>query len=204
MGRVYDLPYDTDYTNSSVQYSKGFLMWKVYFPTYGDADCRALARTSGVKAAAWMDGSVLRCYFASSNAFNIDYSEWIATNRFNHRSYASEGNRWITTIQHTSRYSSNANYPPTPYIEYYSTYNEMAAALEQSLGGDEIRYVLTNCSAPNAPTTAQPGSRVTVPFVMDDGYDIVNSNDVYVMNNNMIIPSEYSNGVLTFTMPIMP
>lgn len=66
----------------------------------------------------------------------------------------------------------------------------------------EITYRLTNCSAPTAPQSARVGDTVTVPLQFTSGYGIVNpSSDIYVTNNGVIIPSQYSNGVLTFTMP---
>lgn len=65
-----------------------------------------------------------------------------------------------------------------------------------------ITYRLTNCTAPSAPTGAAIGDTVTVPFQFTSGYGIVNpSSDVYVTNNGVVVPSQYSNGVLTFTMP---
>lgn len=69
-------------------------------------------------------------------------------------------------------------------------------------GEFEITYRLTNCSAPTAPTRAGIGDTVTVPFQFMSGYGIVNpSSDVYVTNNGVVVPSQYSNNVLTFTMP---
>lgn len=64
-----------------------------------------------------------------------------------------------------------------------------------------ITYRLTNCTAPDAPSEASIGSTVTVPFVFPDGYGIVNNENVYVTNNGVIVPSTYSDGVLTFEMP---
>lgn len=65
-----------------------------------------------------------------------------------------------------------------------------------------ITYRLTNCTAPSAPTEAVIGDTVTVPLQFSSGYGIVNpSSDVYVTNNGVVVPSQYSNGVLTFTMP---
>lgn len=65
-----------------------------------------------------------------------------------------------------------------------------------------ITYRLINCTAHSAPTEAAIGDTVTVPLQFTSGYGIVNpSSDVYVTNNGVVIPSTYSNGVLTFTMP---
>lgn len=65
-----------------------------------------------------------------------------------------------------------------------------------------ISYRLTNCTAPSAPAEAAIGDTVVVPFQFTSGYGIVNpSSDIYVTNNGVIVPSMYSNGILTFTMP---
>lgn len=64
-----------------------------------------------------------------------------------------------------------------------------------------ITYRLTNCTAPDAPSEAVVGDTVSVPFVFPDGYGIVNNENVYVTNNGVIVPSTYSDGVLTFEMP---
>lgn len=64
-----------------------------------------------------------------------------------------------------------------------------------------ITYRLTNCTAPSAPDEAAVGDTVTVPFVFEDGYGIVNDANVFVTNNGVVIPSTYANGHLTFTMP---
>ena len=65
-----------------------------------------------------------------------------------------------------------------------------------------ITYRLTNSTAPSAPIEAAVGDTVTVPFQFPSGYGLVNpSSDVYVTNNGVIVPSQYSNGTLTFTMP---
>lgn len=65
-----------------------------------------------------------------------------------------------------------------------------------------ITYRLTNCTASSAPVEALVGETVNVTFSFSDGYGFINpSTDVYVMNNGVLVPSNYSNGVLSFTMP---
>lgn len=64
-----------------------------------------------------------------------------------------------------------------------------------------ISYRLTNCSAPDAPQSANIGDTVNVNFTFPEGFGIVNSSDVYVTNNGVVVPSSYANGRLTFTMP---
>lgn len=64
-----------------------------------------------------------------------------------------------------------------------------------------ITYRPTNCSFSGAPTEATVGDTVVVPVTFPDGYGIVNESDIYVTNNGIVIPSTYTNGQLTFTMP---
>ncbi len=64
-----------------------------------------------------------------------------------------------------------------------------------------ITYRPTNCSFPNAPTEATVGNTVVVPVTFPAGYGLVNESNIYVTNNGVVIPSTYSNGQLTFTMP---
>lgn len=64
-----------------------------------------------------------------------------------------------------------------------------------------ITYRPTNCSFPNAPTEAAVGDTVIVPVTFPDGYGLVNESNIYVTNNGVAVPSTYSNGQLTFTMP---
>lgn len=64
-----------------------------------------------------------------------------------------------------------------------------------------ITYRLTNATT-TGPNEATVGDTVTVPLQFTTGYGIVNpATDVYVTSNGVAVPSQYSNGVLTFTMP---
>ena len=65
----------------------------------------------------------------------------------------------------------------------------------------QITYRPTNCSFPNAPTEGVVDSTVVVPVTFPEGYGLVNEANIYVTNNGVVIPSTYSNGQLTFTMP---
>lgn len=64
-----------------------------------------------------------------------------------------------------------------------------------------ITYRPTNCSFPGAPIEAAVGDTVVVPVTFPDGYGLINESNIYVTNNGVVIPSTYSNGQLTFTMP---
>lgn len=81
-------------------------------------------------------------------------------------------------------------------VDYYNSRDEALAAL----GVVPITYRDTNCTH-NGPNRASAGSTVNVTYTFPDGYGIANNSDIYVTNNGVIIPSSYSNGMLTFTMP---
>lgn len=64
-----------------------------------------------------------------------------------------------------------------------------------------IAYQTVNADVSDAPTEAAINTTVTITPVYTEGYGIANPNNIYVTNNGIVIPSEYVNGVLTFTMP---
>lgn len=65
-----------------------------------------------------------------------------------------------------------------------------------------ITYRVVNADVSDDPVEAVVGSSVIVTPVFPDNYGIVNpTSDIYVTCNGVVIPSEYANGVLTFTMP---
>ena len=87
-------------------------------------------------------------------------------------------------------------------LDPYETEAEALDAINEAVGRYyPITYRLTNCEAPYAPAEALVGDTVEVPFTFQEGYGVVNNDNVYVTNNGVIIPSTYANGVLTFTMP---
>lgn len=64
-----------------------------------------------------------------------------------------------------------------------------------------ITYRMTNATH-SGPSEAAVGDNVEVPLSFPEGYGIVNaSTDAYVTNNGVLIPSQYANGKLSFTMP---
>lgn len=89
----------------------------------------------------------------------------------------------------------------------FTDINVLKAAIDASpvrpIGTDfyPINYRLTNATAPGAPTEAAVGDTVTVSLTFPSNYGVVNTNNAYVTNNGVVIPSTYANGVLTFTMP---
>lgn len=70
---------------------------------------------------------------------------------------------------------------------------------------DQLTYPITyrdTNAVHYGPTEGVPGDNVVVSYTFPDGYGIVNpSSDIYVTNNGVIIPSQYADGKLTFTMP---
>lgn len=90
----------------------------------------------------------------------------------------------------------------SPVVESYSSKDELFRAFDAIMRvAYPITYRLTNCTAPDAPTEAAVGDSVSVSFVYTEGYGITDNTNVYVTNNGVIVPSTYSDGVLTFEMP---
>lgn len=83
----------------------------------------------------------------------------------------------------------------------YTIADGIAATGVSAHGALPITYRPTNCSFPNAPTEAEVGDTVNVHVTFPEGYGLVNESNIYVTNNGVVIPSTYSNGQLTFTMP---
>lgn len=91
---------------------------------------------------------------------------------------------------------------PNPDMIPFNSLNEAMELIgEQFVETYPITYRPTNCSFPGAPTEAAVGSTVVVPVAFPDGYGLVNESNIYVTNNRVAIPSTYSDGQLTFTMP---
>lgn len=91
-------------------------------------------------------------------------------------------------------------------IPVYTSEAEALSAMDDGIWNyipniHPITYRPTNCSFPGAPTEAAVGETVVVPVTFPDGYGLANESNIYVTNNGVAIPSAYSNGQLTFTMP---
>lgn len=85
-----------------------------------------------------------------------------------------------------------------PGVEPFSSDSDFLSASQ----GYPITYRLTNCTAPSAPSEAAVGDTVTVPLVLQEGYDIITpSTDIVVTNNGVAVPHTYTNGTISFTMP---
>lgn len=98
---------------------------------------------------------------------------------------------------------SNIHIPPQyMLVDYYYSYQEAYNAISQYIvEAYPITYRLTNATT-TGPNNANVGDTVTVPLTFTEGYGVVNpSTDAYVTCNGVTVPSTYSNGQLTFTMP---
>lgn len=141
----------------------------------------------------------------SKVAFYLDTNRvayWITGNRCSMNVYSRTSSLPYTSVTY---YSGNT--APDGYFTYTSTnlhvdvFNSSEDAYS-ALFDKPITYRLTNCTAPSAPQAATAGATVSVQLQFAEGYDIVNpTSDIYVTDNGVIVPSVYSNGTLTFTMP---
>lgn len=110
------------------------------------------------------------------------------------------GNGWYYRIDNNAFITGSTSGVQTTLFADLQT--ALTALTVEEVINYPITYRLTNCTAPSAPTEASVGDTVNVPLQFTTGYGIVNpSSDVYVTNNGVVVPSQYSDGVLTFTMP---
>lgn len=82
--------------------------------------------------------------------------------------------------------------------------DEEAIAMMLGAMAIPITYYLTNCSAPSAPTSVQPGGTVSFPVTVSPGYNIFNpvqGGSISVYQGDVYIPFTFENGQLTFTAP---
>lgn len=119
--------------------------------------------------------------------------------------YTINGNQYHGFADATGGSSNNWDglYTGIYSVSTFDTINEFiqASNIRPITDTFTITYRDTNCTH-SGPDEASIGDTVTVSFQFTSGYGIVNpSSDVYVTNNGVVIPSQYSNGVLTFTMP---
>lgn len=143
------------------------------------------------------DGDSGRYYFVAINRT----SNWIRSSGsisdISSASYRTAS--WgYNNLANTFIYGSNASLGYSAILDFYPNKAEAERALGINI---PITYRPTNCSFPGAPTEAAVGDTVVVPVAFPDGYGLVNESNIYVTNNGVVIPSTYSNGQLTFTMP---
>lgn len=113
-----------------------------------------------------------------------------------------------TTLQAGINYSAVPNNFLSPVgfqlglDKIYDNIEDALLAIKVYLGlAAPITYRVTNARH-SGPEYGTIGEVVNVSCSFPEGYGIVNpSTDVYVTNNGVLIPSTYSNGTLTFTMP---
>ena len=143
-------------------------------------------------------------YIASINQFTVRESAKYANGSSSEiievtGEYDSSLSKFIYDGQNTP---SGAGISLSWHVNPYSSLTEAKEAVLNWQPMRNITYRLTNCTAPDAPQSASSGSEVTVPLIFTEGFGVNNpSTDAYVMNNGVLVPSTYANGVLTFTMP---
>lgn len=144
------------------------------------------------------EGSSDRYYYIAINRNSSWIHSTVSITDLSSSTFRSCG--WgLTTNANEPLYGSNANYGYTMLVNPYSSVSEAERAL--GIGNYPITYRDTNCTH-SGPNDAFVGNVVSVSYQFPEGYGIVNpSADIYATNNGAVIPSQYSNGVLTFTMP---
>lgn len=183
--------------------------------------------TSGVKFMISHYGGNLFEYFAVATSANIKVAVALQSNTTREVYGGKNANGSIVRVSSLKNNIPSSsvftytlsNYDATRDLYYYisisgsdnqpidgSPYPSESAALDAIAESSQpvtypITYRPTNCSFPNAPTEAAVGENVVVPVTFPDGYGLANESNIYVTNNGVVIPSTYSNGQLTFTMP---
>lgn len=214
MGTVYNVPYfESTPTWQEVQ-ARGLLAFMSDDPSTGLIEnCYSYygASTGSVKLVGYHYGNnnsaygvclasdeAFECYGASVESNSL-YS-WGAYNAYYGGVYADvdfSGLYWFA-------YGGGSNPRAGQwFIDNYSSQYEGVAALKNAVRVIyPITYQAVNADTSTCPVEAVVGDTVTVVPSFPSGYGIVNpTTDVYVMNNGVLIPSTWSNGVLTFTMP---
>ena len=119
-----------------------------------------------------------------------------------------DGDSYYLAISYnTTGASAEISVTPSGFLTGLTQYDSVISAIEGSgiqpiPSAYPITYRLTNCTADGAPTEAAVGDTVTVTPTFPENYGIINpSTDIYVMCNGVIVPSTYTDGTLSFTMP---
>lgn len=161
--------------------------------------------TSGVKAG-YANGSLYFFSLVSSTYVPMAASTRTSIDN-NYLGYSFVGTNTGTRIHYYKRWKGSDYpdaYPGPLYFNNFPAEADLFSAVDDgNWNGSNypITYRPTNCSFPGAPTEAAVGDTVVVPVTFPDGYGLVNESNIYVTNNGVVIPSSYSNGQLTFTMP---
>ena len=157
--------------------------------------------TPGVQMAAYMSGAEYY-YIACNTSFNMRFVT-VKDTTINYDSGIINIDADNLSIDRYSRLFTSPDASRDNQIFYINLFNNESECLEALRGGAliPITYRLTNCTAPDAPSSALHGSTVTVTLNFTEGFGLVNASDAYVMNNGVLIPSSVANNVLTFTMP---
>ena len=225
MGQIYTLPVITGITEDIT----GFSRWDSQTPTQSQINVCNTVKSNGLYVGSVrFNLGVAYQYFAAGENDDLLYAAPFAY-RPNSSNYTIDlimavrpNARWYHVVYvgtteyvlETSRMSmtdsgifeTGGTYylgsPGDLPLSYYSSREEALDAISPYIiSGYQIVYRDTNCTH-SGPDEAIVGDTVTVNYTFPDGYGIVNpSSDIYVTNNGVVIPSQYSNGVLTFRMP---
>ena len=211
MGTVYDIPI----TNESTVITTGLI---VGTRVSTGRKFRVGANIEGAKIAAYVHDDIIYRYISSEssageNGIIVSYnSPWTF---YAYTGLTATGTIYVVPVDNPEyfnpRYTISSRFYNSvgergvsiaPSIDAFNTSSEALQAMGISMPGKyPITYRPTNCSFPNAPAKAAVGDTVVVPVVFPDGYGLVNDSNIYVTNNGVVIPSTYTNGQLTFTMP---
>lgn len=206
MGTIYDVPVLVNNPNPTFeQLSSSGLLLATHLQ--GSTDLYAAASIAGVKMTAYPFLLDEIYYYQFDFGYTLPFTSYTSN-------YDGQVSKISASLISTASYPYSLlnsryvrNFPilqgkSTVVIDMYENQEQANMALANALpiNGD-ISYRLTNCSAPNAPTTANVGDTVTVNLAFPNGYGIASASDVYVTLNGTIISSNYDNGVITFTMP---
>lgn len=196
MGSYAFIPYVADRSLQSIQ-SNGLVVYRQ-------------VSTDPQNDSAFISANDTRTVVAFYGTHRVIASERVMSGTLSYFSDSVRGSIEVasTGVQHT-RYKygySNVNltydFTILAGIQPYNSLKEVLDAFDELFGIIyPITYRPTNCSFPGAPVEALVGDTVIVPVSFPDGYGLANESNIYVTNNGVAIPSTYSNGQLTFTMP---
>lgn len=145
---------------------------------------------NGIVVLAKLSGQ--RCY--------INKGDNAGSNGFIVNTFDSVNSVYYTTIGFYFGNSGDGSVIGDNMLRLFPTLQELLVAFGHYSMTYSITYRDTNATH-SGPAEAAVGDNVTVNYTFPDGYGIVNSSDIYVTNNGVLIPSTYADGTLTFTMP---
>lgn len=191
------VPFDSGTITGPIVVRDGLKLGRFYHDgLYADMDMYVLGRNSGIYVIGYLNNNKIYAAFYSREAGRI------VTSGITYNSGTIMANNYISDNVSDFYRSTNATSYISLNIDVVSSLQEADSLFAGYSERYPITYRLTNASIDSAPTEAAAGEIVNASFTFPEGYGIVNtSSDIYVTNDGVVIPSSYSNGVLTFTMP---